>query len=758
MAYSPLDLMGLVVQWVSSLLLLLLFYRVGRFGARRRTLRIWMAAWAAQVAAITGFALQSLAVLIGHPLATAGAWIVIDDFYVPGKLVFDGLIALGAMQAIGREVNRKMIRWVVLSLLAVGIAAVLVDSRALTGGLEVGVTVVVFAGAAIAVFRTVRDEDPSRLAFLAAALALFGTVTTIYLIGDYFGPLPGDLGAFIGAVNNSSGYGDGLVSAVLGAAVIILIVDDAFRAADRARGERLRDLAASEARLTGVIEAAREAILTVGPDGRIDLANATAERRFGVRRGGALGRPLSDFITTSDPLHQLIEASSAGDRTSASLTGEGRRDDGTIFPVELTLGAIERDGRSGAVAIIRDLTARRAADAEREAFERRMAESEKMLAIGRVVSGVAHELNNPLAVVLGQSEQLVDSASAADTRDGLRLINEQAHRARRIVRDLLAFVHRRDEVHEPVDLSDLITRVVAAQHGRADEHGVSIVTAIDGEPSVVLAGRLAVEQALVNLIDNGLDAAGRGGRVRIAIGRRGEQAEIHVEDSGSGVPDELVPRIFEPFFTTKPTGQGTGLGLAVSLGAVERHGGSLRLENRPAPGIGARFIAAFPLDQQPHGAASEPRSGRHRITTLPRPIARSDGAVAETMLIDDEAAVRSTLSRIFQRGGWRVREAATGEEALHWLLQVPESAAPDLLLCDLKMPGLSGRDVYAHLQQQRPALLDRLIFVTGDVAEPGTAAFLKGTGRPVVEKPFTVSEIAEAVEAVLHPSPVSSEG
>ena len=165
--------------------------------------------------------------------------------------------------------------------------------------------------------------------------------------------------------------------------------------------------------------------------------------------------------------------------------GYGVRSDGSPFPLEFTVGRLPAGDRSGSVLVLRDLTARRAAEAEREEFDRHMAESEKMLAIGRVVSGVAHELNNPLAVVLGQSEQLVGAAPAGELRSGLRLIHEQAHRARAIVKDLLAFVRHRPQSPESLDLAPLAARTTATQLGAAMSHAVTLLTDL---PSSLPAG------------------------------------------------------------------------------------------------------------------------------------------------------------------------------------------------------------------------------------------------------------------------------
>ena len=210
------------------------------------------------------------------------------------------------------------------------------------------------------------------------------------------------------------------------------------------------------------------------------------------------------------------------------------------------------------------------------------------------------------------------------------------------------------------------------------------------------------------------------------------------------MPAEVAGRIFEPFFTTKGPGQGTGLGLSVSRELAEQQGGTLRFENRPAPGIGARLVLSLPVAIMPTAEASPGRGA-----AFPLPPVRGDGTAAEVMLVDDESAVRTTLGKMFVRAGWRVREASGGEDALSWLLTVTDAETPAVILCDLKMPGMNGRELYRQLAQRRPLLAQRFIFVTGDVVESMSNGFIADSGRDVVEKPFTIAEIGSAVERVV---------
>jgi CheY-like chemotaxis protein len=214
---------------------------------------------------------------------------------------------------------------------------------------------------------------------------------------------------------------------------------------------------------------------------------------------------------------------------------------------------------------------------------------------------------------------------------------------------------------------------------------------------------------------------------------------IVVEDSGPGIPPEVLPRIFEPFFTTRPVGEGTGLGLSVSLGIVQGHGGTLEADGGGA-GRGARFTVRLP------GAAW---AGGDGATASAPAVTSGDGSIGRpvVLIIDDERSVRMALARYFDRCGWDVEEAEGGFQALR-LLGRPEASAYRLVITDLRMPAGTGLEVHDWLAERRPELFRRLIIATGDVASPAIREFVRRTPRPVLEKPFELSTLAALVERV----------
>jgi signal transduction histidine kinase len=374
----------------------------------------------------------------------------------------------------------------------------------------------------------------------------------------------------------------------------------------------------------------------------------------------------------------------------------------------------------------------------RSVLSERMAQTQKMEAVGRLVSGVAHELNNPLAAILAFSEELLSDPRTAAEREAIEVIRDQSRRARTIVRDLLAFVGRREERWEAVAVGPLLERVargVAPEFGR---QGAALQLIVDDDLPAIAADRAGIEQVVTNLLTNAAYAAGRGGTVKLVAERTtGSDLRIRVTDSGDGVPDEIRHRVFEPFFTTKPAGQGTGLGLSVSLGIVEQHRGKIEEEN--VMGGGACFTVILPGGKQPPAPAVPVASAGLASGAAIRP--------STVLIIDDESSVRMALRRWFERQGWTVDEAVDGAQALALLLSAPSEETYGVVLCDLRMPGMSGIELHERLADQRPGILSRIIYATGDTASPETAAFLARVERPVLEKPFELAQLALLVEA-----------
>ncbi len=372
---------------------------------------------------------------------------------------------------------------------------------------------------------------------------------------------------------------------------------------------------------------------------------------------------------------------------------------------------------------------------------------ERLSAIGRVVSGVAHELNNPLSAVLHLAEELrADTSRSATDREALETIADQARRCRIIVRDLLSFARGREQRPEPTEVATLLANARAAAEPVLRQTGAQLEFLPIESTRNLVVDRAGLEQVLTNLIVNGAQAAGPGGKVRVEARDDRDGWCFIVEDTGRGISPELMPRIFEPFFTTKPEGHGTGLGLAVSLGIVERHGGTLQVDGG-GNGRGARFVVRIP----PEDGVKPVIAGPQVAEVASGDTAEGNGASGPTkpraLVVDDERAILLALRRYLSRQGWEVDQAEDGETALR-LMEGSTPGHYGLVISDIRMPHKSGIEVHDWMAEHRPDLFERLIIATGDVASPSVRAFVARTPRPVIEKPFELSALAEMVEKV----------
>jgi PAS domain S-box-containing protein len=505
-------------------------------------------------------------------------------------------------------------------------------------------------------------------------------------------------------------------------------------AVDRSHaGESLRQ---SEASFRSFVENSPIGIYRATSAGRLLAVNASLVK--------LLGFDSDDELLAVDLRHDLFASTTDRDRFMRQLQENGevtaaesewRRKDGTTVTVRISARAY-RDERGSvwfSEGFVEDVTPLRA-------VEQALRQSEKLAALGRLVSGVAHELNNPLASILHFAEDLLDDQRTAEDLEALSIIRDQARRSRAIVRDLLAFVRMRETPREPVRLADALQASIRALKPAVNEIGATLLARVSSTDIVALTDRAGLQQIVTNLVMNGAQASGPGGEVVFRADITRSELRIIVEDSGPGIPSDVMERIFEPFFTTKPIGEGTGLGLSVTLGLVQHVGGRIDVANREGGANGARFTVVLPIDlaESPEANESTP------VLRSPASVAARAGRPGPRVLvIDDEPTIRLGLRRFFTRRGWRVDEAADGAEGLSALLA--ERFAYAAVVSDLKMPGCSGIELHDHVAAVAPELLDRIVFSTGDVASPEAAEFVRRTRCKVLQKPFEL----RALEAIL---------
>ncbi len=369
---------------------------------------------------------------------------------------------------------------------------------------------------------------------------------------------------------------------------------------------------------------------------------------------------------------------------------------------------------------------------DQQALEAQLIQSEKLAAVGQLVSGVAHELNNPLTSIAGLSELLLEQQElGTKDRGHLRVIHEQADRAGRIVRNLLTFARKGPGEQAAVDLNDVIQRTLLLMSYDLNLKDITIEKSLAPLPPV-LGDRHALQQVVINLLNNAAQAVADNPperpRVILLSTWVDDRVRMRVSDSGAGIADAVLPHLFTPFFTTKEPGQGTGLGLSITYSIVDAHGGRITVE-RPAGG-GAAFLVDLP--PAPSDAA------RRDSGEVPAPPA----AKRSILLVDDDPAVRRMVKALFGRDGHTVDVARNPQQAL----DLVRARAYDLILADAQARAHDHLFV-EQLVESQPGLKDRVLVATGDLP-PAAEEALARLGLRYVRKPFNLRDLRDEAARV----------
>jgi signal transduction histidine kinase len=374
--------------------------------------------------------------------------------------------------------------------------------------------------------------------------------------------------------------------------------------------------------------------------------------------------------------------------------------------------------------------------------QQQLIQSEKLSAVGEFVAGVAHELNNPLTAVMGFSEILREADVDAKYRKHLDLIFKAAQRCQKIVQSLLSFARRQQSERKPVCMNVLVEAVLEIVAYPLRTSNVEVVTRLQPVLPAVLADGHQIQQVLLNIINNARQAVEghqRSGQIKITTEAIGPNVRITIQDNGPGISEENLRRIFDPFFTTKEVGKGTGLGLSLCYGIIKEHGGNIGVVSRP--GEGATFIIDLPIAQNVNPI---PENGTPLVDAKSDP---REGIDKRILVIDDEESILQMIYQLLSGSGYHVHTVASGETALQELYK----NSYNVILCDWKMPGLNGREVYERVRTTNPELCRRIIFITGDVINESMRDFLEKEKRQCLAKPFTLGEIRTAVKTILVP-------
>jgi signal transduction histidine kinase len=491
-----------------------------------------------------------------------------------------------------------------------------------------------------------------------------------------------------------------------------------------------------EGRLKEIVEGLPLGVALVAAGGRVHLVNENGRELLeSVEAWPGEEGVLDRFGSVS--LRPLIEQAAAGRPAASEIYLQSQCRTFSVRAVPAPSSRPLHAAETEVLVVIEEVT-------EAVNQQRQLVQSEKLSALGELISGVVHELNNPLSTVIGYAEMLSQVPESGSRERWIETILQEGQRCQRIVQNMLSLTRSDgDGTRRLVSLGSVAERALSLVSYPYRSAGVSATLSVDADSAAVRGDADALLQVFINLLTNALHALeGVDGEreVRVSVeGAASGNVLIRVADNGPGIPEDLQDRIFEPFFTTKGEGKGTGLGLRLVRTIAEDHGGRVRCES--SPGRGAEFLVALPRAERSASVEGSVLGGQQPGVEAS---ARGDLAGARIIVIDDEPAVAEVLCEVLRHSGARVEAQSCSETGLRQVLE----SEPDVVLCDMHMPNLSGVNLLARLRSERPDLAGRLIFTTGATSGLEDQAAPEHSGRPCLLKPFDFAQVVGRIRAV----------
>ncbi len=505
------------------------------------------------------------------------------------------------------------------------------------------------------------------------------------------------------------------------------------------RREVVRELVERLRANDSFLESLSEGVAIANAGGVLVYSNETFARLIGQSHWELLSREAAELFP------ELLKRGKAPAAEPPSKQGlEIQRGSKTL---ELRCATIRQKQQcAGTILVLEDITERLQAERDRERLQLQFFQHEKLSSLGRLVSGVAHELHSPLSTVIGLSQLLQGRTKNADIKRPLERVYLEACRCERITQNLIAFGQKQPLIKRRLGLNGILKKVLDVVDVQLKLHGVEVVRELDPKLPLTMVDYDQIQRVFINIINNAQLALRESPKRTLTVRSNAGADRIHIEfqDTGPGVPETLVDKAFEPFVGGREVGQGVGLGLSVSYGIVREHGGDIHLENRPQGGVTVSIelpILAAPTVRK--SADSVHKSPQWRV-----------------LAVDDQPAILDLLVDLLRAAQHRVDVASSGAEALNKL----SSGSFDAIVLDLKMPGMDGRQLFGELEQRFPDLSRRVVFLTEAVEDEETRRFLEKTTQPVLTKPFEIEKVPSAVARLLmlekysmqKPAPVTS--
>lgn len=513
-------------------------------------------------------------------------------------------------------------------------------------------------------------------------------------------------------------------------------------------------LAQSERRYRELAESANDVIYTHDLAGNLLYINPAGVRMLGYSQEELSHLSFWDIVAPESMARvrtyvaNLLAGKPQDEQTELRMLC----DDGRVVVVQLRANVLKREGQNEAVhGIARDVTAEKQLTTQ-------LIQADRLASVGTLIAGVAHELNNPLTAIGGYAEMLASRPHDESDTIAIATIAEQAGRCRDVARNLLNFARQTEDRVTDLDLNALISGVCDLRAYDLRAARIDVRASYDAELPRVVGQYGQLQQVIYNLVDNACYAMqGVGGALEVATWCDGESVYVRVADTGPGIPEQIVRRVFEPFVTSKPRGEGTGLGLSICRRILEDHGGQIEAHNRP--GGGAAFVASLPAAGEcatAQAGTDATREDAPQVEHAPEvedaqtPVGAALSSPAKVLFIDDEPSLCALVNEYLSRLGHEVHVEATGEAGLETAL----AGDFDAIICDMRLPGISGEDVCMALLEHKPSAAERMVVATGDILSPQTQSFFDRTGLPHIHKPFKLDELQTAIAELIDGRPV----
>ena len=501
----------------------------------------------------------------------------------------------------------------------------------------------------------------------------------------------------------------------------------------------LQKTTVSKEYVDNIIGSMLDALIVVDPEAKIMKVNKSTCELLGYKEEELVGKPVGTFFAKAETpfkgteLEKLIEQGQL-----RNYETDLKAKDGKTIPVLLGGSVVkDKDGNmTYMVYTAKDITKRKQAEKREQQLQQELNRASRMASIGELAAGVAHEINNPLTGVIGFSQLLISRDIPADIRKDLKVINSEAQRVAKIVENLLIFAHQSEPGREYININHIISSVLELRSYEMKVHNIEVVPRFAPDLPCTMADASQLQQVFLNIITNAekeMIKAHNKGKLLVRTEKIGDNIRASFTDDGPGISKENLDRIFDPFFTTREVGDGTGLGLSICHGIIAQHKGRIYADSKL--GKGATFVVELPI------VANTGQTEKTEVIEEEPWQQRG----AKILVVDDETCILNFLKRVLTEQGYQVETVDRAHKALERL----NSEKYDLILLDIKLPGMSGIELYRRIQAMDPALAQRVMFITGDVMEKTTRDFFAQTKVPHIAKPFNIEQLKRDINSIL---------